>query len=151
MGSSPTLTPRGPKGERLLAFAAAERRAGRRHNAKVFAVVLLCLVFMIAVGSWWFYFRTPPTIAVTRQQITKIEFAPVPEGPVGVYARDTTSGAQPLARALSKMPIPLPGPLRQGFWCQMGGVVRITLTDGRIISYGPCRLPLAIVTFRASL
>jgi hypothetical protein len=150
MASTPGLAPRGSK-ERAVQFAAAERRAEHRHNTKVFAVTVLCLVLALSSGSWWFYLRTPPTIAVTRQQIAKIELAPIPEGPGAVFARDTSSGAHPLGQVLSKVPIPLPGPLRQGFWCQMGGVVRITLTDGRTISYGPCRLPPAIVTFRSGL
>ena len=134
-------------------MSAAARRANRRHSAKVFLLIVLSILFLISAGTWWFYFRSPAPLAVTRQEISKIELIAIPEGPGLVLARNpnTTQGQTQLHRALPNVPIPLPAPLRQGFWCKMGGLVRFTLIDGRVISYGPCRLPPEIQAFRASL
>jgi len=129
----------------------AQRRAERVHNAKVFVVVVLAILAVVSAGSWWFYFRTPGPVSATRQQIVKIELIPVPEGASATFVANPNRFQAPLTDLLAKVPISLPGPLRQGFWCHGGGLVRFTLADGRIISYGPCRLPPSIVAFRASL
>ncbi len=143
---------RGAKGRPSLPLPRQERQALRRHHAKVFVVVLLLLALVIGASSWWFYFRTPPSIAIRRDQIVEIDFFPVPEG-AGVIYRLVPSGVgdQPLSQILGLVPIPLPAPLRQGFWCHPGSIIRITLDDDREITFGSCRLPDSIRAFRRAV
>ncbi len=143
---------RGVKGRPPLPLPKPERQALRWHHTKVFATIALGLAIVIAASSWWFYFRTPPSIAVTRGQIYRIDFVPVPEGARASYALGPRQiGQQPLSQVLDLVPIPLPAPLRQGFWCHPGGLIEITLSDGRVISYGSCRLPDSIRAFRSTI
>ncbi len=143
---------RGAKGRPSLPLPRPERQALRRHHAKVFAAIALGLVLVTTASSWWFYFRTPSPIAIMRDQIVRIDFVPVPEGAGVSFALVPRQlGEQPLSQVLDLVPIPLPAPLRQGFWCHPGGLIDITLSTGRVISYGTCRLPDSIRAFRSAV
>ena len=143
---------RGAKGRPSLPLPRQERQALRRHHAKEFAGIALSLAIVIGSSSWWFYVRTPSPIAISRDQIVRIEFVPLPEGAGIIYALVPRGvGEQPLSQVLDLVPIPLPAPLRQGFWCHPRGLVRFALSDGRVISYGSCRLPDSIRAFRRAV
>jgi hypothetical protein len=87
-------------------------------------------------------------------QVVGVATYPWPEGPGPVAAGKT---ANPSAEMISldlitpAIPANLPAPLRQPAHprlsrdCPQGGaIVEVALSDGRTISYGPCRRPAAI-------
>jgi hypothetical protein len=74
-----------------------------------------------------------------RAEIVRVATFPVPSGP----------GRLVSAVALSALPRPLPPNPAQP--CRFGPTVRLTLRGGRVVTYGPCRLPAGISRLRNAL
>jgi hypothetical protein len=74
-----------------------------------------------------------------------VQLQAIPEGP-GAYSfgRNGQKGTLPLSLIEAFIPDPLPHSVWQGLGCHAGGDLIVTLTDGRSISYGPCRYPRSI-------
>jgi len=80
---------------------------------------------------------------VTLADITQVSLGPAPDGPQPpVFPSNPTGDDRPLSQILPYVPLPLPEQIPQD--CGEGGILVITLRDGREISYGPCKRPVEI-------
>jgi hypothetical protein len=109
------------------------------------AVIVLCVA---AVAAWIGYAKSRP-LDVHREDIKSVEVQPNPEGPPGPSftgrpEADLGSRPRPLSAIAKFIPDPLPHTVWQGFNCQFGGDLIVTLLDGSQIVYGPCRRPSSI-------
>jgi hypothetical protein len=92
------------------------------------------------------------SLDVHRADIAMLQIQPIPEGAVGEpYSRTGQKGTLPLSQIERYIPDPLPHSVWQGFPCHIGGDLIVTLTDGRAISYGPCRYPRSITVMWANI
>jgi hypothetical protein len=116
------------------------------------AAVVVVLAVAIVAGVWWLAFRRGPSVSVAATEIRAIEFHPYPEGPPqpGLRSGVPDRWHVPIHLVEAAIPSPLPGPLEQGISCDSGAEVVFRLTDGRNVTYGPCRLPASIDAFRAT-
>jgi hypothetical protein len=81
-------------------------------------------------------------IVITHAQIGSIAAAPWPEGPgMPTFARHASDREEPLSVVLGRVPSPLPSPSTHGARGGGGGVLTVTLRDGRVITYGPYDRP----------
>lgn len=114
--------------------------------------VVIVVAAALGAGTWLFLDRSGPPIPISKGDVTRISFAAFPEGPPApaFVKTPTRFGAMPLSYLQSEIPTPLPGTLWQGIGCRVGATVNISLTDGRTVTYGPCRLPTSIATLRAA-
>jgi hypothetical protein len=117
-------------------------RSVRHRTLLVVAGVSLTLA---AAGLIWWHSRYQP-INVDRADVVSVRIQPVPEGPPGPAFVVTASGStsRPLSMVAAAIPVPLPGPGVQPFGCGAGGDLIVTLNDGHVITYGPCRRPASI-------
>jgi hypothetical protein len=97
----------------------------------------------------WVGYRGNRPLDIHRQDITSVEGQPNPEGPPGpVFTRDAEGDRGSLSRPLSAIgqvhPDPFPHTVWQGFNCQIGGDLIVTLLDGTQVAYSPCRRPSSI-------
>lgn len=86
-------------------------------------------------------------VDVQNDDIVSVSLGPYPEGPPGpTFMR----GPRPpgfyfaLQQIEPFIPDPLPDTLSQGFNCEPGGNLVVTIRDGGTITYGPCRRPASI-------
>jgi hypothetical protein len=105
-----------------------------------------------ALAVWWIAFRQGPDVTVAPAGVRSVDFLPIPEGPP---QPGFTNGVPdrlhlPIGLVEASIPDPLPGTLQQGIDCRSGADVVFHLTDGRDVSYGPCRIPDSITSFRAA-
>lgn len=119
-------------------------RGGEVLKRGVAAIVLL----LLAAAAWIGYVKSRP-LDIHRAAIKSVEVQPDPEGPPGpVFTRapDPDRGAlsQPFSAIAEFIPDPLPHSVWQGFNCEFGGDLIVTLLDGSQVVYGPCRRPLSI-------
>jgi hypothetical protein len=89
---------------------------------------------------------TAGSITANYNDIRSLRIQPVPEGPPGpVFVRHPSGrGERSLSLVRGLIPVPFPAPLDQGVNCSGGGDLFVTLTAGRVITYGPCRWPWQI-------
>jgi hypothetical protein len=81
-----------------------------------------------------------------------IQMQPIPEGAVGYpYSRSGKINTLSLSQIERYIPDPLPHSVWQGLSCHIGGDLIVTLSDGRTISYGPCRYPRSIAVMWADI
>lgn len=120
---------------------------------------VISLGFVLAAfgaGLWWVAFGHGASIPISTSagtgsnaapRVMSIAFHPVPEGPPSpILTRGLLShGRVPIQLIDADIPNPLPAPLRQGFGCTVGWDTVLRLSDGRAITYGPCRVPTSIV------
>jgi hypothetical protein len=105
------------------------------------AGVVLVLTMPLAILGW----INGRPLGVRRADITMVQMQPVSEGsPAPPFSRTGQRGTYPLSKIEGFIPEPLPHSVWQGFPCHNGGDLVITLTDGRTITYGPCRYPRSI-------
>ena len=111
------------------------------------AAFLAMAVVVSVVTTGVFTWRAGHPRKISSEQVVKIATAPYPEGPTP----DPVTRTDPRATAMfALLPAQLPTPLRQGD-CQVGNVTTLTLADGTVIEYGPCRRPPSIDALRCAL
>jgi hypothetical protein len=117
----------------------ARRRALRR--SVWVASVLLIMAAPFAFLGW----VNGRPLDVHRADVAMIQIRPVPEGPGSYsFSRSGQKGTRPLSEIEAFISDPLPHSVWQGLGCQGGGDLTVALTDGRTITYGPCRYPRSI-------
>ncbi len=104
---------------------------------------------LLGAFSLWWSIRFA-RIDVARAEVVGIEIDPYPEGPDSPpFVRGPTEpGEMSLSLIEDSIPVPLPAPKWQGFFCRLGSHVSVQLADGRTIKYGPCRRPDSIEQLR---
>ena len=105
-------------------------------------LIALALALFVAVASVAFLHSRP--IALSANRVVELRIQPVPEGPMpAMFQRSPSPGALAISTVLQSVPTPLPHPAWQ-FGCSTRGDLLVTLDDGRVITYGPCRRPASI-------
>ncbi len=84
-------------------------------------------------------------IGIPKERVVRLEIDPYPEGPPSIpFVRgDSHADTLPISRVERWIPSPLPAPLDQGS-CEFGGNLLVELTDGTVVTYGPCHRPPSI-------
>ena len=104
----------------------------------VVAVVVLAAAWIADRGAGW----SPPATS----HVVTIRTTPYPEGPqFPAVTRGSSSNADAI---FAQLPDPLPKPLPQGRNCQFGNITSLSLDNGEVINYGPCRRPESIDALR---
>ena len=88
----------------------------------------------------------------SRSQVVKVAAGPWPEGPgyVVAVAKPKSRRYVPLRQVESLIPKTLPSNPAQN--CKgIGAKVWITLRSGRVLTYGPCKLPASVEHLRLAL
>jgi hypothetical protein len=106
--------------------------------ALVAVIVLAGALVISRRGDGW----NPPAAS----HVVTIRSVPYPEGPV-LPAVTRGSGAEADA-VFAHLPDSLPKPLPQGRNCQFGNMTSLSLDNGEVIDYGPCRRPESIDALR---
>jgi hypothetical protein len=109
-------------------------------------VVLVASVLVLVAGAavWWWHGTSHP-IDIRASDVASVRIEPVPEGPVfPVFDLSRSAGSRPLGLILDDIPIPLPAPGVQPIGCGGGGNLIVTLRDGTVVTYGPCRHPASV-------
>jgi|SRR5579862_1308041 len=84
------------------------------------------------------------------RRVTSVYAAPFPEGPrPPIAAVHPKPGEVPLSRIADAIPRTFPRNPPQH--CNHGAIVRITFSDGKTLTYGPCKRPASIERLRLSL
>lgn len=110
---------------------------------------LAVIVLLVAAAAVWIGYAKSRPLDTHREDIKSVEIQPNPEGPPGpVFTRqpnpDGDSLSQPFSAIAGFIPDPLPHTVWQGFNCEFGGDLIVTLLDGAQVVYGPCRRPSSI-------
>lgn len=124
-------------------------------------IPLGCVLTVLGAGLWWVEFGHGAPIPISTSagpgsgaapRVMSIAFHPVPEGPPSptLTRGPLGQGRVPIQLIEADIPNPLPAPLRQGFGCTSGWDTVLMLSDGRAITYGPCRVPTSIVYLGAA-
>jgi hypothetical protein len=122
-----------------------------RTRTRVAAVV--AVVVVVAFVAWTILRPSSSGIeGMPWSSVIRVELVPIPEGsPPPPFEEDPTSTpAYDLARLTPYAPGVLPAPVDQ-HGCGNGANLLLTLSDGRTVTYGPCRYPEAIAHLWAGM
>lgn len=90
------------------------------------------------------------TACGSARRVTTVSTAPYPEGPrPPIAAVHPKAGEVPLSRIADAIPRTFPKNPPQH--CNRGAIVRITFSDGKTLTYGPCERPASIERLRLAL
>jgi len=108
-----------------------------RRTLAVLAILLMATVAggAVGIGPLTPVFYQPISIAANGG-VVGVDIRPIPEGP-------PPPPGPPVSQIAAYIPDPLPAPLFQWF-CDGGGDLTITLSNGRHVTYGPCYRPASI-------
>jgi hypothetical protein len=114
-------------------------------------VVGVGLVAGLGSVMWRHAYGEDQPIPIGSASVVGIVVFPVPEGPSLILSEAGKQGGFPIELVEGLIPDPLPGEMRQGFHCTRGSEITFHLSDGRSVSYGPCRVPSEIQGFEARM
>ena len=104
----------------------------------------LVIALVIAAPAFWFGYRNGQPLDAGPLDVTAVHLYDPQGPPVEAFTREPEPFSSSIVPVESAIPNPLPRPVWQGFGCDEALRMDVRLADGSIVTYGPCRYPIAI-------